>query len=81
MEERRAKFEVRVWLARKIQRHLPKAEQVKVVDQQRGHEHQREAQTEHGVNGVANHRIGEVPNDAADRLPEDEQRYQSMECN
>jgi hypothetical protein len=52
-----------------------------VVDQQRGHEHQREAQTEHGVNGVANHRIGEVPNDAADRLPEDEQRYQSMECN
>ena len=72
IEQRRPEFEVRVWLARKVQRHLTKAEQVKVVDQERSNEHQSETEAENRVNGIPNPGIGDIPNDTADRLPEGE---------
>jgi hypothetical protein len=61
VEQRRAEFEVRVRLASKIQRHLAQAEQVKVVDQERGHEHEGETEAERRVDGVPNHWIGDIP--------------------
>src|SRR5215469_18535681 len=73
VEQWRPKFEICVRLTRKIQRHLPEAEQVKVVDQQRSYEHQTKTQAEHHVNGVANCRICEVPSNTAEGLPECEE--------
>jgi hypothetical protein len=47
-----------------------------MVYQQRGHEHEGKSKAKHQVNHVLTYGISNVPNDAADRLPEGEQGNQ-----
>src|SRR5262252_7807794 len=78
VEERCTKLQVGVRLAGEKQCHLAKTEQVKVVDQQRSHKHQREAETKYHVDAVANNWVRKRPDYATDWLPEREQGDQQQ---
>jgi len=53
---------------------LAEAEEIEVVDEKRGHQHEQPTEAETGVEGGAAERVIDMPDDSAHRLPEREKR-------
>ena len=74
VKAKRFEFNRAIWKPRRKEIDLPKSEQVEVVDQECGQEHDRPPEPEDGMQEPAARRIADVPDNGGDRPPLPEQK-------